>query len=147
MSSKFDHLKVSVLAQLPGAPSIGLQNLGSMRAQVLATENSVHARRSPEHGVKDEKVTRAVFEPLEANNCDGVAGLLKIDGRQVSSVHFDIVVIVGCCHKVRLDIAQQLFVCLAAVVAVCKHLKAMIDTETPQQGFDLGHVSKSLGER
>lgn len=70
MSSELDHLKVSVPAQLPDTPSIGLQNLGSMRAQVLSTKNSVHAWRGPEHGIKDEKVTSAILEPLEADNGD-----------------------------------------------------------------------------
>jgi hypothetical protein len=33
------------------------------------------------HRVKDHQVAGAIFVALEANDCSGVTGLLKIDGR------------------------------------------------------------------
>lgn len=41
----------------------------------------MHRRAGRVHGIEDDKVTRTVAVAFEANDSDGVTGLLEIDGR------------------------------------------------------------------
>lgn len=75
-----------MLPQLPRSPSISMQHFRSCRVYILPTQQLVHRRTGGVHGIKNNEVTEAIPTSLEADDGDGVTGLLEVYGWKKSLV-------------------------------------------------------------
>jgi hypothetical protein len=113
--------------QLLGRPSVRVQNLRPACFDILSPDQSMHGRASPMHGVKNHKVAGAIIVALEANDCSGVAWLLKIDGRQECLVDIR-AILHGTSCEVTLNAEKKLFVSFeSAIRGITEHANLTVD--------------------
>lgn len=78
--SVHENLESCVFPKLLRAAPVGVENLWSGSLDAFTAEQPMHGRARRVHGIKDDKVACTVASTFEADNGEGMSGLLEIDG-------------------------------------------------------------------